>query len=101
MLLEMSGPGPSVPELARACGMSGRALAASYKRSTGATLRAFMSETRLERARLLLGSSSAPIKQIAYDSGFASASAFVAAFRRAVGVTPAAWRDLGGSVSLC
>jgi len=80
-LLELNGPGPTVPELAEACGMSGRRLASSYKRSTGVTLRHYMSETRLARAKRLLESSGAPIKQIAYDSGFGSSSAFVAAFR--------------------
>lgn len=96
MLLELNGPGPTVPELAEACGMSGRRLASSYKRSTGVTLRHYMSETRLARAKRLLESSGAPIKQIAYDSGFGSSSAFVAAFRKTIGITPAAYRDVAG-----
>jgi AraC family transcriptional regulator len=96
MLLDISGPGPSVPELARACGMPARRLAASYRRSTGVTLRSFMSAMRLERAQTLLQSSDSLVKQIAYDSGFGSSSAFVAAFRKATGMTPAAFRAQTG-----
>ncbi|PZU14824.1 MAG: hypothetical protein DI606_01865 [Sphingobium sp.] len=96
MLLDMNGPGPSVPELARACGMPGRRLAESYRRSTGVTLRSFMSAMRLERAQTLLRTSDSLVKQIAYDSGFGSSSAFVAAFRKATGMTPAAYREQTG-----
>jgi AraC family transcriptional regulator of adaptative response / DNA-3-methyladenine glycosylase II len=52
---------------------------------------------RLEAAKARLRDSRAGIAQIAADVGFESLSAFHEQFRRHAGLTPAGYRDLGGS----
>jgi LacI family transcriptional regulator len=48
--------------------------------------------TRVERACFLLGTSSAPMAEIAQRSGFGDAKRFSAIFHRATGLTPTAYR---------
>lgn len=92
--------GPALADLAQACGMQGRELSVSFKRSTGQTLRSYVSNMHIERAKLLLGDRDLLIKQVAYRSGFRSAAAFGDAFRRATGVTPLQYRERHGIVAL-
>jgi AraC-like DNA-binding protein len=73
--------------LARATGMSKRALERRFLAETG------MSPGRWRRQRALLQAveglaGGAPIKAVAAASGYATPSAFVAAFRKQFGVTP-------------
>lgn len=49
---------------------------------------------RIERSRQLLQERRLSITEIAFECGYASPSAFGAAFRRATGMTPRAYRDL-------
>jgi AraC family transcriptional regulator len=91
MLIDSEAP-PSISELAAACGMGGRQLAQCYRNATGATLRSFIARTRLDRAKMLLCDGRILIKQVAYDTGFRSAAAFTAAFRKATGLTPIEFR---------
>jgi len=93
MIIDTPGGPPTIGELAAACGMGGRQLALSYRRTTGATLRTFVAETRLERAKRQLLDGRTLIKQIAFDSGFQSSAAFTAAFRKATGKTPVEFRS--------
>jgi AraC family transcriptional regulator len=92
MMVETSGKPPSIGQLAEACGMSGRQLAGAYRKTTGVTLRSFIAETALERAKALLLNRRALIKQVAFESGFQSSAAFTAAFRKAAGMTPVEYR---------
>jgi AraC family transcriptional regulator len=91
MMIDSSAT-PTIAELAAACSMGGRQLAQAYRRSTGVTLRSFMAKSRLDRAKMQLFDDSILIKQIAYDAGFRSAAAFTAAFHKATGRTPLAFR---------
>lgn len=68
--------GPALADLAQACGMRGRELSLSFKRTTGQTLRSYVAAMHIERAKLLLGDQGLLIKQVAYRSGFRSAAAF-------------------------
>lgn len=92
MVIEMPNVVPTIGELAAACRMGGRQLAEAYRRTTGVTLRRFIADARLDRAKLLLLDDRALIKQVAFDSGFKTAAAFAAAFRQATGRTPADYR---------
>lgn len=94
MLIETSGQVPAISELAAACGMGGRQLAEACRRTTGMTLRRFIAESRLERAKMLLLDRKSLIKQVAFDSGFKTAAAFAAAFRQSTGHTPADYRTM-------
>lgn len=81
-----------VAELAELCGISDGHLARAFKQSTGQTLHAYVEEVRLRRAKTLLMSSDIPLAEIAAKLGFANASGFTIAFRRAAGEPPSAYR---------
>jgi AraC family transcriptional regulator len=88
----------SVPlhALAAACGLPMRELPAMFKNTTGVTLRSFVASAHIAKAKLLLSDSRLLIKQVAGRSGFESASAFTAAFRKATGMRPQQYRDCTG-----
>lgn len=90
--IETPGDPPSIADLAGACGMNPRQLATRYRATTGQTLRSFLAEGRLERARMLLRDQRMLIKQVAFECGFKSSAAFAAAFQRRMGMTPQAFR---------
>ncbi|MBV9884454.1 MAG: helix-turn-helix transcriptional regulator [Sphingomonadaceae bacterium] len=74
-------------DAARGAGMSKRALERAFRAETG------MSPGHWRRQRALLAAierlaGGAPIKQVAADAGYATPSAFTAAFRKQFGVTP-------------
>lgn len=91
--IDTPGAAPTIADLAEAIGMGGRKLAMRYRATTGQTLRSFLAECRLERAKLLLPDQRLLIKQVAFDCGFSSSAAFSAAFHRTTGRTPQAFRS--------
>jgi AraC family transcriptional regulator len=94
ILEDEDGALPSLLELAARLYLSGAALSARYRNTTGKTLRTYMAEARLHRAkRLLLEKDLLLMKQIAHRSGFGSTAAFSVAFRKATGMTPKEFRD--------
>ncbi len=62
---------------------------------TGLSPRRWLLQQRLEGARQALRTSRRPITDLALDLGFATSQHFAAAFRRAYGTTPQAWRQAG------
>jgi AraC family transcriptional regulator len=90
--VESSGGIPCIEEIASVCGMNSRRLSTLYRNATGTTLRAYLAGVRIKRAQSLLLSTDLLIKQIAYECDFASAAAFVAAFRKTMGMTPLEFR---------
>jgi AraC family transcriptional regulator len=83
-----------IPDMADVAGLSPSAFIRAFKRSTGLTPHRFVVEQRLQAARRLLAETDRPIADIALSSGFSSQSHFGAAFRAAVGVSPARYRRL-------
>ena len=85
----MADPGGARPLAAhaRTAGASARTLMRLFAAETGMTFRAWQRRLRLLEAleRLAAG---APVTTVALDLGYASPSAFIAAFRLALGVTP-------------
>lgn len=75
-------------ELGRKVGASGRTLERSFLAQTGLSFGRWRTLLRLKAALPRLASGE-PVSAVAGDIGYESASAFVAAFRRETGVTPA------------
>ena len=83
----------TVESLALRCGFSARHLSRIFRKTTGKTLGDFVAEVRIDRAKRRLADRDGLIKEIAYDCGFRSQSAFAHAFRRATGETPQQYRQ--------
>jgi AraC family transcriptional regulator len=83
---------PSLSDLAALCGISPRHLMRAFKQSTGQTITAYAEAARLRHAMRLLSDTDRPLSKIAQQVGFAAASGFSHAFRRAVGEPPSAFR---------
>lgn len=83
-------PMPTTTELARAAGASVRTLERLFRAETGLSLGAWRQRARLVYAMTCLADG-ANVTEAGMAAGYASTSAFVAAFRRGVGVTPGAY----------
>lgn len=90
---ETSGEFPQTSWLAKECGVSNRHLARMFKRTTGKTITEYITEVRINKARMKLANSEQLIKEIAYECGFQSQSSFAQAFRKATGFTPRQYRN--------
>lgn len=82
----------SVHSIAKHCELSPRVLSEQFKNTLGTTLRQFVATARVDKAKALLENHHLMIKQVGYACGFNSAAAFVAAFRKTTGTTPAEYR---------
>lgn len=86
------GRSPSVTELAQLFHMSRRSLLRRFKNATAMTVANYIMEVQVTKAKRLLVTSDAYIKQVAHETGFKSASNFTIAFERRVGMTPSVFR---------
>jgi AraC-like DNA-binding protein len=77
----------SLPRMAAAAGMSRSAFAAAFKEATGTTPAEYLSDWRLTLAMSQIRSG-LPVKLIAADLGYASASSLSKAFKQRFGVSP-------------
>jgi AraC-like DNA-binding protein len=68
-------------------GVSARTLARLFAAHTGMTFRQWQRQARLLEALVRLAENQ-PVATVAYDLGYESSSAFIYAFRRALGTTP-------------
>lgn len=80
-----------LPELARISGASPRTLQRIFLEETGLGFAEWRQRARLTHAASLL-SPTCSVTEAGLDAGYASTSAFIAAFGRAFGCTPAAFR---------
>jgi AraC-like DNA-binding protein len=86
-LQQDSGDAASTPALARRAGASVRTLERAFSRETGMSFGEWRRRCRLLQAmRRLVGGSS--VTEVALESGYASTSAFVSAFKALFGITP-------------
>lgn len=83
----------TISSIAGQCDLSPRELSRQLKDSLGTTLRQFVANARIDEAKRLLANHQLMIKQVGYQCGFKGAAAFVAAFRKATGKTPAEYRQ--------
>jgi AraC-like DNA-binding protein len=82
----------SLADLARAAGMSRTTFAEAFKRATGQTPGRIIARMRLTAIARRLAGESLSIEAAADAAGYSSAAAFVRAFQREFGETPARWR---------
>lgn len=80
-----------VDELATRLYASRSQLYATFKAETGEAVGAYVRRRRMERACDLLAGG-VPVGAVAERLGYPQQAAFAQAFRRAMGVSPSAWR---------
>ena len=91
---EMPGLAPTISLLANQCGMGPRRFTTLFRLTTGRSVREWVEDRRMDNARQLLATTRHPLKQIAFELGFASQAVFCTAFRRHSGITPGQYRAM-------
>jgi AraC family transcriptional regulator len=82
----------SLAALASDAGLSRFHFCRAFKESTGLSPHAWLRQQRLEQAMNMLRDTDAPIVSVAAELGYASQTAFTAAFKKLTGDTPSDWR---------
>jgi LacI family transcriptional regulator len=82
-----------VDDMARAAGMSRRALHEAFVRQLGRPPGAELHRVRIELAKKLLTASDEKLEVIAEQCGYQSANSLWVAFKQATGMTPRQYRD--------
>jgi AraC-like DNA-binding protein len=92
----------TLPALAKAAGMSRTRFAESFKLVTGQSPKRVISRMRLTAIARRLASAALSVESAAEEAGYGSSAAFVRAFQREFGETPARWRRgrLGRGISI-
>jgi transcriptional regulator GlxA family with amidase domain len=88
----------SVEALAERAAMSPRNFSRAFGAKTGATPARFVERARLQRARLLLETTSETVEAIAAACGFKSADVMARSMQRALGVGPSDYRKRFGAI---
>ncbi len=78
--------------LAREVGLSRSALAQRFTRLVGDPPMRYLPAARLNAAARRLAESRDAVARIAFEAGYESEAAFHRAFKRQLGLAPAAWR---------
>jgi Transcriptional regulator containing an amidase domain and an AraC-type DNA-binding HTH domain len=91
-LLENIHLNHTLESISRHACMSPRTLNRKFQEQTGMAPMLWLNQKRIRRAQALLESTSMPVEQIAGATGYGSASAFRAGFKRSVGISPMGWR---------
>jgi len=82
----------SLAALASDAGLSRFHFCRAFKHSTGLSPHAWLRQHRLEQAMNMLRDTDASVVSVAAELGYASQTAFAAAFRKLTGETPSDWR---------
>lgn len=82
-------------DLAGVVGLSRFHFCTAFRHATGRTPHAWLVHLRVEAAQRLLVGSAMPVTDIALAVGYETPSSFAAAFRKATGTTPTAYRRGG------
>lgn len=82
----------SIPEIAAEVGINDNKLKIGFKQKYNKGLYEYLKEKRLQKAAALLKENNKPIHKIAATVGYADASTFIHAFKKAYRITPAKFR---------
>jgi AraC family transcriptional regulator len=81
-----------IKDLAKLVSLSSSHFCRAFKESFGETPHAYIVRARIERARILMLTTSDSLSQIAFSCGLADQAHFCRWFRQTMGMTPGAWR---------
>ena len=84
----------AVSDVAEHIGMSQSWLTKRFKQECGTNVVGYLLDVRIERAKALLAQTDMLIMEIACATGFDNPGYFISVFRRAVGMTPKAYREM-------
>lgn len=87
----------TVATLASSVGLSRSAFAERFQAQVGMTPLDYLTRWRMQVAARLLRDTARPLLSIALDAGYQSDAAFIRAFKREFGMTPARWRRSGAT----
>jgi AraC family transcriptional activator FtrA len=90
---ERIGKQVSVSQLASQASLSERTLLRRFEMEVGTTPKRWLQNERVSAAQRLLESTESPLQVVAESVGFATVTAFRAAFRQAVGIAPTLYRQ--------
>jgi transcriptional regulator GlxA family with amidase domain len=82
----------TIADLANAANMSARNFSRVFAREAKVTPAEFVEQARVDAARVMLESTTAPLKTVAYQCGFRDAQHMRSVFNRRLGVTPQQFR---------
>ena len=94
ILHEESSESLTLSSVAKSVGVHPVYLASTFRKYYGCTLGEHVRRLRIERACRALGTSDAPITEVAVTAGFADHSHLCKTFKKLTGLTPAAYRAL-------
>jgi AraC-like DNA-binding protein len=83
-----------IEDIAAAMGVSSRHLRSRFHRAYGMTASDFLLRLRLRKASTLLAQRNMSILEVALQSGFSSSQYFARVFKRELGLSPGAFREL-------
>jgi AraC family transcriptional regulator len=83
----------SIADMAAVVHMSQFHFARAFKTATGQSPHRYLTQRRMEQAKVLLSVTRLSVAEVAYRVGFYNTSHFTAQFRKATGTTPKAYRD--------
>jgi len=87
----------TLESLGREVGMSRAALAKRFKELVGQTMFEYLTDLRMQRARVMLADTVKPIHVVANSVGYESELAFTKVFKKRSGVTPTRFRKLASA----
>jgi transcriptional regulator GlxA family with amidase domain len=94
----LAAPNP-VMAMAETSGLTRRTFARRFQAATGKRPMDYVHALRIERARELIEAGTGPIEEIGYRVGYEDPAFFRRLFRRATGLTPAAYRRKYAGIS--
>jgi YesN/AraC family two-component response regulator len=80
--------------VARVAGFAPDYFSKLFQRTEGATFTSYLGALRLARAKQMLVSTALSVEQVQKLSGYPTRTHFHRAFKKSVGITPSAYRDL-------
>ncbi len=83
----------TIEEIIKDIPASRRNIVRRFKQVTGITPIEYLQQTRIEAAKKLLEQTDKQMTEVIYNSGYSDPKAFRKIFRKAVGMTPTAYRD--------
>ena len=83
----------SLSKAARIAGLERKYFSAYFRKKTGVCFKDWVTEVRINRAKLMMGIQSHSITEIAYAVGFGDLRTFERAFKRSTGMTPREFKN--------